>query len=167
MNAQRHTEAIEARSEVRSAGGNAHTVTDCILQAIRPKLETEPSHGRADISARDSHSKTLGQLSRAPAAMKTGWIDFGLVRDFRAEQTNAYRICTKPKASAERFGNDALVSFKTERDRDAIIDELRQWSEAGAVPLRASSPAFSRRKMRNANHRSLSRAIAIPICRPQ
>jgi len=57
--------------------------------------------------------------------MKSGWIDFGLVRDFLAEQTNAYRICTKPEAWAERFGNDALVSFKTERNRDAIIDELQ------------------------------------------
>ena len=65
--------------------------------------------------------------------MKSGWIDFGLVRDFLAEQTNAYRICTKPEAWAERFGNDALVSFKTERNRDAIIDELQQWSEAGEV----------------------------------
>jgi 23S rRNA (cytosine1962-C5)-methyltransferase len=67
--------------------------------------------------------------------MKSGWIDFGLVRDFLAEQTNAYRICTKPEAWAERFGNDALVSFKTERDRDAIIDELPQWSETGEVPF--------------------------------
>ena len=56
------------------------------------------------------------------------WIDFGLVRDFAAEKTDAYRLCTKPDGWAERYGPDILVSYKTEAARDRIVRELEEWT---------------------------------------
>jgi 23S rRNA (cytosine1962-C5)-methyltransferase len=56
------------------------------------------------------------------------WIDFGLVRDFAAEETAAYRICTKPDGWVERYGPDALVSYKTEFVREQILHELDEWA---------------------------------------
>jgi 23S rRNA (cytosine1962-C5)-methyltransferase len=56
------------------------------------------------------------------------WIDFGLVRDFAAEKTEAYRLCTKPEGWAERYGPDALISYKTEAARDTILHQLEEWS---------------------------------------
>ncbi|MBA3543068.1 MAG: class I SAM-dependent methyltransferase [Chthoniobacterales bacterium] len=56
------------------------------------------------------------------------WIDFGLVRDFAVEKTDAYRLCTKPEGWAERYGADAIVSYKTEAARAEILQELEAWS---------------------------------------
>lgn len=56
------------------------------------------------------------------------WIDFGLVRDFAAEETAAYRICTKPDGWVERYGPDALVSYKTEPACERILQELEEWA---------------------------------------
>ncbi len=56
------------------------------------------------------------------------WIDFGLVRDFAAEKTEAYRTCSKPAGWAERYGPDLLVSYKTENAREEILQELEEWS---------------------------------------
>ena len=56
------------------------------------------------------------------------WIDFGLVRDFAAEETAAYRLCTKPDGWVERYGPDALVSYKTEAAREQILHELDEWA---------------------------------------
>jgi 23S rRNA (cytosine1962-C5)-methyltransferase len=56
------------------------------------------------------------------------WIDFGLVRDFAAEETAAYRLCTKPGGWVERYGSDALVSYKTESAREQILHELDEWA---------------------------------------
>jgi 23S rRNA (cytosine1962-C5)-methyltransferase len=56
------------------------------------------------------------------------WIDFGLVRDFVAERTDAYRLCTKLEGWAERYGPDVLISYKTETTRDAILAEMEEWS---------------------------------------
>jgi 23S rRNA (cytosine1962-C5)-methyltransferase len=56
------------------------------------------------------------------------WIDFGLVRDFAAEKTEAYRLCTKPDAWVERYGPDALVSYKTEAALEQILHELDEWT---------------------------------------
>jgi 23S rRNA (cytosine1962-C5)-methyltransferase len=57
-----------------------------------------------------------------------GWIDFGLARDFAAEKTEAYRLCTKPDGWVERYGADVLVSYKTEIARDDILAELDEWA---------------------------------------
>ena len=56
------------------------------------------------------------------------WIDFGLVRDFAAEITDAYRLCTTRDGWAERYGSDVLVSYKTEAARDRILQELEEWT---------------------------------------
>jgi 23S rRNA (cytosine1962-C5)-methyltransferase len=56
------------------------------------------------------------------------WIDFGLVRDFAAEETNAYRLCTKPGGWVERYGPDVLISYRVEMTRDLILNELAEWS---------------------------------------
>jgi 23S rRNA (cytosine1962-C5)-methyltransferase len=56
------------------------------------------------------------------------WIDFGLVRDFAAEETAAYRVCTKPDGWVERYGPDALVSYKTESACEQILHELEEWA---------------------------------------
>ncbi|MEO7724344.1 MAG: class I SAM-dependent methyltransferase [Chthoniobacterales bacterium] len=56
------------------------------------------------------------------------WIDFGLVRNFAAENTAAYRICTKAGGWVERYGSDIIVSYKNESAREEILHELGEWS---------------------------------------
>ena len=56
------------------------------------------------------------------------WIDFELVRDFAAEQTDAYRLCTKPDGWVERYGPDVLISYKRETTRDRLEQELEEWA---------------------------------------
>jgi 23S rRNA (cytosine1962-C5)-methyltransferase len=80
------------------------------------------SYGRSDSNAGHSRSKT------ATTASMNDWIDFGLVRDFAAEKTDAYRLCTKRDAWVERYGSDALVSYKTEAAREQILHELDEWT---------------------------------------
>jgi 23S rRNA (cytosine1962-C5)-methyltransferase len=61
-----------------------------------------------------------------------GWIDFGLLRDFAAEETTAHRLCTRPDGWVERYGTDVLVSYKTEAAREAILPELQEWAPLGS-----------------------------------
>ena len=56
------------------------------------------------------------------------WLDLAVVRDFAAEKTDAYRLCTKRDGWAERYGADALVSYKTEATRDDLWCELDDWA---------------------------------------
>ena len=56
------------------------------------------------------------------------WIDFELVGAFAAEGTAAYRLCTKPDCWVERYGPDALVSYKTEAALEQILPELEEWA---------------------------------------
>jgi 23S rRNA (cytosine1962-C5)-methyltransferase len=63
------------------------------------------------------------------------WIDFGLARDFAAEKTAAYRLCTKAVGWVERYGQDALVSYKTEAARDEILRELEEWARLANQPF--------------------------------
>ncbi len=64
------------------------------------------------------------------------WIDFGLVRDFAAENTAAYRVCTKPDGWVERYGGDALVSYKTEQAREEILHQLNEWALLADHPFK-------------------------------
>lgn len=59
------------------------------------------------------------------------WIDFGLMRDFATEKTEAYRLCTKPAGWIERYGPDLLLSYKTESAREEILHELEEWTLLG------------------------------------
>ncbi|MBA2433514.1 MAG: class I SAM-dependent methyltransferase [Chthoniobacterales bacterium] len=63
------------------------------------------------------------------------WIDFGMVRDFAAENTAAYRLCTKPEGWAECYGGDALVSYKTAAAREEILHELDEWARLANQPF--------------------------------
>ncbi len=56
------------------------------------------------------------------------WIDFGLVRDFAVEKTEAYRLCSKADGWVERFGADLLLSYKTEAGREEMGRELEEWA---------------------------------------
>ena len=62
--------------------------------------------------------------------MKTssGWIDATLLRDFEAEGTDAYRLCTIEDGWVERFGRDVLISFKRVLARERLIEQLRSWA---------------------------------------
>lgn len=59
------------------------------------------------------------------------WMSFGVVRDFAAEQTDAYRLCTRSDGWVERFGADALVSYKTEAAGEQLVRELAEWALLG------------------------------------
>lgn len=56
------------------------------------------------------------------------WIDAALVRAFEAEQTDAYRVCTFPDGWVDRYGSDALVSYKTPVAQERLTTELFLWS---------------------------------------
>jgi 23S rRNA (cytosine1962-C5)-methyltransferase len=56
------------------------------------------------------------------------WIDAELVKAFEAEQTNAYRVCTFSDGWVDRYGSDALVSYKTPIAQERLTTELFLWS---------------------------------------
>lgn len=58
------------------------------------------------------------------------WIEPSLVRDFEAEGTDAYRICTYPDGWIDRYGTDVLVSYKTDAVQERLTTELYLWSLA-------------------------------------
>jgi 23S rRNA (cytosine1962-C5)-methyltransferase len=62
--------------------------------------------------------------------MKTIWIDQDLIRDFKAEGTDAYRLCTITSGWVERFGQDILISFKDQAGRERLTTEFFLWAEA-------------------------------------
>lgn len=59
------------------------------------------------------------------------WIDFGLLRDFAAEKTEACRLCTRPDGWVERYGPDVIVSYKTAKAREEIVQALNEWALLG------------------------------------
>ncbi len=62
------------------------------------------------------------------AVEKSIWIEPSLFRQFEAEGTDAHRLCTYAEGWAERFGNDVLVSYKSERARQRLTTELALWA---------------------------------------
>src|SRR5947209_20243606 len=62
--------------------------------------------------------------------MNSGWIDPGLLRDFQAEATDAYRLCTIDEGWVERFGRDILISFKRVLARERLLAELQSWTSS-------------------------------------
>ena len=65
--------------------------------------------------------------------MNSGWVDATLLRDFQAEGTDAYRLCTIDDGWVERFGRDVLISFKRVLARERLVQELQAW--ASTVPF--------------------------------
>jgi 23S rRNA (cytosine1962-C5)-methyltransferase len=68
--------------------------------------------------------------------MITGWIEPGLLRDFQAEGTNAYRLCTIEDGWVERFDSDVLISFKRVLARERLLEELQSWADSVGFPVR-------------------------------
>src|SRR6266481_6132209 len=62
--------------------------------------------------------------------MNFGWIDPGLLRDFRAEATDAHRLCTIEDGWVERFGRDIVISFKRVLARERLLVELQSWTSS-------------------------------------
>jgi 23S rRNA (cytosine1962-C5)-methyltransferase len=62
--------------------------------------------------------------------MNFGWIDPGLLRDFQAEATDAYRLCTIEDGWVERFGRDIVISFKRVLARERLLAELQSWTSS-------------------------------------
>ena len=61
---------------------------------------------------------------------KSEWISPELVQAFEAEQTDAYRLCTCDDGWVERYGNDILISYKTDVAQERLTTELYLWSLA-------------------------------------
>src|SRR5262245_42979718 len=68
--------------------------------------------------------------------MMTEWIDPSLLRDFKAEGTEAHRLCTIEDGWVERFGSDVLISFKRVLARERLLEELQTWSDSARCPVR-------------------------------
>ena len=62
--------------------------------------------------------------------MTVGWIEPSLLRDFQAEGTDAFRLCTFEDGWIERFGRDVLVSFHRVLARERLVAELQSWSNS-------------------------------------
>jgi 23S rRNA (cytosine1962-C5)-methyltransferase len=76
---------------------------------------------------RDGDSKyAIGTAEK----MNFGWIDPKLLRDFRAEGTDANRLCTVEDGWVERFGWDILISFKRVLTRAQLVAELQSWASS-------------------------------------
>ena len=57
-------------------------------------------------------------------AGEVAWITPPVWQVLAAAETEAHRLATGPEAWLERFGRDLLLSYQTERGRDAILGEL-------------------------------------------
>jgi 23S rRNA (cytosine1962-C5)-methyltransferase len=62
--------------------------------------------------------------------MNFGWIDPGLLRNFRAGGTNAHRLCTTKDGWVECFGHDVLISFKRVPARERLVEDLQSWAKS-------------------------------------
>jgi 23S rRNA (cytosine1962-C5)-methyltransferase len=66
---------------------------------------------------------------------KNDWIDRAVLRAFEAEGTTAHRLCTIDNGWAERFGVDALISFRADAARDRLASELKTWASANQFQI--------------------------------
>lgn len=68
-------------------------------------------------------------LSRpSPGNRHEYWISASQLAAFRAAGTNAHRLFSSADAWLERFGDDLLLSYKTEPARDAVLAGLADWA---------------------------------------
>jgi 23S rRNA (cytosine1962-C5)-methyltransferase len=107
----------------------------CRSVAMRARAATDP--------LRDGDSK-YGDWS--DKKMNFGWIDAGLLRDFQAEATDAYRLCTIEDGWVERFGQDILISFKRVLARERLLAELQSWTSSVGFDLGRIFARFVSRK---------------------
>ncbi len=78
--------------------------------------------------------------------MNFGWIDPALLRDFQAEGTDAYRLCTFQDGWVERFGSDVLISFKTVLARQQLLESVETWARSSGIQVRRVFARFISRK---------------------
>ena len=74
--------------------------------------------------------------SQSPAPRPLIWLPASALAAMRASETTAHRIASGSEAWIERFGDDALLSYKSDAARDAALAELPAWTEQHALPLR-------------------------------
>jgi 23S rRNA (cytosine1962-C5)-methyltransferase len=82
----------------------------------------------------------------AKKKMSFGWIDPGLLRDFRLYGTDAHRLCTVDDGWVERFGADVLISFKRVLIREDLVEELQSWAASARFHVRRVFARFIPRK---------------------
>lgn len=68
-----------------------------------------------------------------PQARPIGWISVATLAAFHAARTDAHRIASSADAWVERFGNDALVSYKDERLRDGLLAGISAWEATSGL----------------------------------
>ena len=78
--------------------------------------------------------------------MNFGWIDARLLRDFQAEATDAYRLCTIEDGWVECFGQDIIISFKRVLARERLLAELQSWTSSAGFELGRIFARFVSRK---------------------
>lgn len=72
----------------------------------------------------------------------TPWIERELMARFEAENTNAYRLCTAAGGWIERYGQDVLVSFKSEEARERLTTAYRGWAQKSGYTLQRMFARF-------------------------
>ena len=78
--------------------------------------------------------------------MNFGWINAMLLRDFHAEATDAYRLCTMEHGWVECFGQDVLISFRKVLTRERLLTELQSWASSVGFHVRRVFARFVPRK---------------------
>jgi len=79
--------------------------------------------------------------------MKKGeWIDREMLGAFESDGTNAHRLCTIDNGWAERFGDDVLISFRSDAARDRLASELTEWSKSAGFQCNRVFGRFLPRK---------------------
>ena len=71
----------------------------------------------------------------ARARDKSEWIDRATVDQLAAQGTDSHRLCTIDDGWVERFGSDALISYKNVDARDRLILELYLWRKSLGVDV--------------------------------
>jgi 23S rRNA (cytosine1962-C5)-methyltransferase len=102
-------------------------VVTCCFTSENELIVPAPSSKKGDESRNKRKSRHVKTSSV--------WIDPKLMRDFEAEKTNAYRLCTAFDGWVERFGLDVLVSFKTEAARERLTTEYFLWANSSGFRL--------------------------------
>jgi 23S rRNA (cytosine1962-C5)-methyltransferase len=126
IESQGDAETIKTGAKIGSAGGNAH----------RDLL-----HARA-YRAVQTRQEAERRANCRKSCVTTTWIERELLDQFEAEQTNAHRLCTAHSGWVERYGDDVLVSFKSEATRERLTTEYFLWAQKTGYSLKRMFARF-------------------------
>ncbi len=73
---------------------------------------------------------------RSPRNARLHWIDGPTLAALNAAGTDAHRLCSSADAWIERFGDDLLLSFKTDAARDNVLAILPLWEKENGTTHR-------------------------------